>query len=100
MFDKSSTAKRHCTTWLGIQPTSSYFMRCCVSLSSSIASASHALSLSFQVRLSPNRFFVLCLAEYLEDDDCARVKVGVRSGLLGRHWYLNASSRLLPSDAI
>jgi hypothetical protein len=23
MFDKSSTAKRHCSTWLGVQPTES-----------------------------------------------------------------------------
>jgi hypothetical protein len=75
-------------------------MRYCASLSSSMASADHALSSSFRVPLRPNPFIVLFLAEALEDGECARVKVGVRLGLLGGLWCLDASSWLLPSDNV
>lgn len=75
-------------------------MRYRESLSSSIASADHALFSSFRLCLRPNPLFVLFLAGPLEDDDCARVEVGVRLGLFGKIWCLSASSRLLPSDAI
>jgi hypothetical protein len=61
-------------------------------LSSSIASANHALSSSFRVRLRPNPFIVLFLAESLGHGECARVKVGVRLGLFGGLWCLDASS--------
>jgi hypothetical protein len=67
-------------------------MRYCEPLSSSIASANHALSSCFRVRLRPNPFIVLFLLELFEDSECARVKVGVRLGLSGGLWCLDASS--------
>jgi hypothetical protein len=67
-------------------------MRYCESLSSSIASADHALPSSFRVPLRPNPFIFLFLAEPLKDGECARVKVGVRLGLFGGLWCLDASS--------
>jgi hypothetical protein len=67
-------------------------MRYCEPLVSSIASANHALSSSFRVRHRPNSFIVLFLAEPLGVGECTRVKVGIRLGLFGGLWCLDASS--------
>jgi hypothetical protein len=66
-------------------------MRYCEPLSLSIASADHSLSLSIQVCLRPNPFFVLFLTELLEDGGYVCVKAGVRLGLFGGLWRLDAS---------
>jgi hypothetical protein len=67
-------------------------MRYRESLSSSIASADHALPSSFQVYLCPCLSFLLFLAGPRDDSECALEEAGVRLSLFGGLRCLGASS--------
>jgi len=58
-------------------------MRYRESLSSSIASADHALPSCFRVCLRPDVPFVLFLVKPIEDGECALEEAGVRLSLFG-----------------